>query len=778
VSTFTTPHWSAPKNGVVNQSRGIQSGQINQLLGTHAASIIYQGNRVVLPQVLLSDTSNVWTTPLDATDVDQPFTMSGTVIGRIQFPILPVGNGADLLVSLCADSSGVPGAVITQTRIPASWIYELAAVAGVSGPSSEDPTLVYTGNTLAAPQHQIWGYGGEVILPYNYPANNFVGASANPSTNFYGGYIIGIGGVSNGLALNGVFTIPYDANGDLLPSVPQVSFPTTNDGSSATCVVIDAVTGLPVVVNSGGGVTFNGPPISNVYTASLDTSNGTLSGWSAQTALPVAIQNHNMAAGPNGYVYSVGGAINSLASLTNTVNYAQVQNGQVGAWTAAVPLPLAVQLPYVIVCNNFLVVMGGATTTNFTTSTTDVWYAPISSVDGSIGNWVAGPPLFTAAFNQNGNPFANDYGIITVNAASTIPFTASGPSVEWSQDTAGGGGFLPGYYDYGNGQVLEYALSPGGNEYATLSFTLMPHLSVPLPTTGLSNGTTYHVLIQQQGGDAANYLVTLIGEEAYGNTGPTALTSPHDTYQWTAQASHYGVPIEVYDATVPGGNKTPWHTWEDGGARVMTLVYTTAPDQRFLGVCDATTTQVGLNSNQGFENGLTPWQVFNGTVVQSSTEAYTGAYSAQVTPNGTSSQVFLQSEMLSCLPGQSITVSGWFWFTSAVTTNASLSVNWYTSVTAGSTLISTSSNSVSVPANTWTFLTNTFTAPSTPSLAYQFTINPVLGGTPSAANVWYTDDVVAYYTTVNKQEFSVAAVEWNGDWPEPLLIPLGLNELA
>jgi hypothetical protein len=226
----------------------------------------------------------------------------------------------------------------------------------------------------------------------------------------------------------------------------------------------------------------------------------------------------------------------------------------------------------------------------------------------------------------------------------------------------------------------------------------------------------------------------------------------------------------VFDQTVTGPIT---HTWEDGGARISTLAYATTPDQRLLGLAEATRIEVQTNQNSGFESGTSPWGInpSNGTLVQSSTQAKEGSYSAQITPFGTAASMFIQSELISCLPGQAVTVNGWMWFTNAVTSNASMSVFWYTLL---GVFISSSSNLVSVGAASWTQLTNTFTAPAT---AYFYSINPTLSGTPAATQIFYVDQVYAT-TLVTEQVSSVVQVPYPGAWPSGHWPPEGLVELG
>jgi Carbohydrate binding domain len=777
-----TPTWAGAQSGLIgNAGATAASAQINQLLGSHTAGIIYPGTAVVSPFTNYVSPLT-WNGPLLGQDIDQPFTMSGTAISRVQIPVLPTGNGADLLVSLCADNAGVPGTMIVQTRVPASWINQLSAVAGVDAASTPGhPFVQYTGNALAVAPFIAFLGGNESVTPYPYPSTVGTGVAANASTTWYssggGGSIYQIGGVSGGAALANVFAIPYDATAALGPSVPQPAFPTTNDGSSASCVVSDASTGQPIIVNTGGGVTDFGPAVATVYTSSIDSS-GNLSSWSGQTALPYNVQSHTMCSF-NGYVYSIGGK-NSGGTLAS-VSYAQVSNGQITAWNAGPPLPQATQLAYTAVSNGLLFVIGG-TTSALTPFFANVWYAAINA-NGTLGPWQAGPPLPNPTINTidlNSNPLGYPWGIIAnqcslsagTAGASALPVTASGPGSAWSSMAVGSAPY-PGYSDLGNGTLYAGALA--SSTALSYSVSLAPYISVPLPASGLTNGGTYHLLLQQQGGSVAGYLTTCAGADALGTSGPTVLASAADAYAWSAGGpAHLGVPITVWtNPAAPTPGQLPLHTWEDSGARITTNVQATTPDQRLLGVLEATCMNLPLNANTGFETGTAPWTVSGGSFAQSTAQSLPGAlHSCRITPNGSSAQVFIQCENLPCLPGQSVTVSAYLWFTSAVTNQASVSVNWYT---AAGAYISTSSNNVSVPASTWTVLSNTFTAPSTPSLAYQFAVDPTLGGTPAAAQVFYVAGATGYATYTGAQQSSVAEVGYAAGTTFP---PVSLTKLA
>lgn len=757
--TTTSPVWNAAQAGLIgNAGATAGSAQVNQFLGTHASNEIYQGNVVLSPSDTgVNASTGPWAAPLASEDVDQPFAMSGTAIGRVQIPVTPVGSGADLLVSLCADNgSGQPGTMITQTRVPANWIYQLSAVAATATGVVDSPIPVLTGSPLAVAQYRLVAPSLVEQLPYPVPA--VTGIAAASSTAWYDPYVIQVGGVNAGAALSSVFTIPYGPSGAFGKSIPQINFPEPNDGSSSTIVAADSQNGNPVVVNCGGGTSFGGAPVANVYTANLTAATGALSAWSAQTALPYAVQNHTMAT-YNGYVYVIGGRLNGSTGYTN-VTYAQIVNGQIASWSSATPLPQARCLSPTAVSNGFLVVTAGEDA-GITTDYTTTWYAYINA-NGSLGPWITGPSLPLGDVNLNGNAFGNDQGIYA-GGANNFQFLAvgpNGPSNQWIW-SAGTLGKYPGYHDDGNGNVCAGVLF--NTENTVFNFYEYGYVSVPLPATGLTSGATYHILMQQQGGDLNDYLILPVNY----TLPKSGLTSPRNGYAWTAipdnGANPQGIPLSVYDNTVPYQGAMPWHTWEDQGARISTIVCATTPDQRPLGLCEATRMGLALNQNQGFESGLTPWTWTGGTAVQSTARSYSGLHCAQITPNGVSASCTFASEIMPCLPGQAVTATGWFYFTSSVTSNFSLSVTWYTAVTGG-TAISTTTTLISASASMWIEQINNLTAVGG---AYGWQMAAVLSGTPAASQVWYVDNAYGTYTYSGQQQSSVTQVNYQGTYPAP-----------
>jgi hypothetical protein len=754
---MATPVWQGGQAGLLGTAAAIApSAQVNQLLGAHANQLLYQGNSILLPN---GSGGPAWGTQLSTLDFDQPFTMSGTNIGRVAIPVLAVGNGADLLVSLCSDNgSGQPGTMIVQTRIPVSWITSFASVAGVQSPASVVPPVELTNNPLALAQFNRFHMNAFHTTNWPYPTSGGGGPSTSPCSTCFSNYFIQMGGSSGSTYFNNVFTIEFDTAGHLEQAIPQPPLPVATDGSAAAVVATDTQGNNTVVFM--GGSTATGVITTNVFTASI-SSTGTLSAWTTQTSLPVTNQFFGAAAYGQ-YVYMVGGSNPGLSS----VYYNTVSNGQLGSWVQTTSLPFAQGFSYCVAVNGFLYVFGGFISSTLNTS----YYAPINA-NGSLGAWITGPttlPVSTDLGNGNAVPSLGNYGVLGNGGGSLLLLssTSAGPDNAWYGTNFNSGGLYYAVDQVSDGEWIYYGIFY--TTYSYMNVTLAPTISVPLPATGLTNGSTYHILMQQVGGDASDYLRLNIDHSTFpGN--PIGLTSARGAYTWSNSSGNTEVPLQIFDQTVTG---QAWHTWEDSGVRISTFAFATTPDQRLLGLAEATRLNLQRNANSGFQSGISPWTPTGGTAVQSSTQYFEGGSSAQITPSGSAANVYIESELMACLPGQSITVSGWMWFTSAVTTNASMSINWYT---LSKVYASTSSHLVSVAATAWTNLANTF---SVPSGAYFYTIVPTLSGTPAASNIFYVDQ--AYSTDpVTAQVSSVVEVTYNGDYANgETYPPTGVVELA
>ena len=562
-----TPNWSAARNGLPADTNAVdKSAQINQFLGTHGVTEIYAGSEIITPNGGRG-TGALWDLHLDTNEFDQPFTMSGTVLGRIALPVLPVGNGADLQVSLCADSAGVPGTVLNTVRIPANWISSLAISAGAAGPSSS-LTLFKTGNPLATSVFNTYDYSFVAFQPTINPSADSSGPPGNPSVVYAGNYIFIAGGSgAGGAALVFTWTQPWQGT-KFGTATPQPSLP--------VATIAPGVAFTPDFVVVAGGL-ISGVATTNVYVASWNANTGQVGSWSAQAALPTAMYN--------GGTCSSGETVYVQIGNLRTVYYATVANGQITSWNTAPPLPIPLNIPLMNVIQGFLVVAGGQTTGGVYSNA--CYYAPINA-DGSIGGWQSGPTMPAAVAGWLGNPVtAMDSGLVQIyptngNRASFLPFTTHGPGA-WQYVGSGSASGPNPSAIFSNGDGT-FALS-GGMNSANYAYSIVypqPLISIPLPTTGLTNGTKYHILLHQQGGDLNNYL------RMVPDTGTLPLdlqTRPSTGGSWTTYTAGLQMPIQFYDQTVSG---QLLHTWEDSGKRITTFVQATTPDARLLGICEAT----------------------------------------------------------------------------------------------------------------------------------------------------------------------------------------------
>jgi hypothetical protein len=770
MATTPTPSWMSNRNGLTSDpSATMQAADLNQYLGTHAATVVYAGSPILTPN---GTGGYPWFFVLGNSDISQPFTLSGTTVGRVSLPLLPVGSGADLLVSLCADSSGVPGTVLRQTRIPASWIYQQSAVSGIAQGSYSSPIIDYTGNPLAiGPNNWMWSANiTQTNWPYPYTTS-----TAAPSATFYSNYMIQSGGVVSSAPIDNVFTIPYSVSGTsgiLSQAIPQASYPTKFDGSGKMCVLLDSVTGGPVVVIAGGSTTFLGTPNTTVYTSSINTVTGALSAWSTQQALPGNLQNQ-ATCGYNGFVYLCGGVTSPSGTSINQVLYAQVANGQITQWNTTTPLPIGLSLGYAIATNGFLFAIGGVNAASAAVSS--VFYAAINA-NGSIGPWLTGPSLPAVQNNLNETAFANG-NMIIINPDSPVIYglgvTQSGPASEWSQGQ-GNGTVFNGALDNGDGSVSLFGLQ--FSDYNFNNAYLTPRISVPLPTSGLTNGTTYHVLIQQQGGDLNNYLRMHIDFGTFpGN--PIGLSSSRGAFTWSNSFGNGSVPLEIYDKSTPGGYPGfPLHTWEDSGNRVTTILTTGTPDAAVIGLLESTM-QPGepLNQTWNFNNGLGQWGPVGGTIASSTAHVYQQlSASALLTPSGSASTSYLSTEAIPITLGHNYT-GAVIVFSPTGYSACVCSVNWYTSA---NVLISTTSGtSTSVAANTWTRLFVSLPSTSIPSNAAFARLSGRETGTPPATALLYFA-TGALTDNLGAADPSVTQITYGNSWPNPVGPPTSIVQLA
>lgn len=248
---------------------------------------------------------------------------------------------------------------------------------------------------------------------------------------------------------------------------------TTGNWNTSTHKLPNPIETLGAVVNSGflyvvGGYTqgtmlSNGTFRNTVDYVQLSTTDGSLiSDFALTTAqLPLPLARDLCAVAYKGYLYAVGGVESAsgtgLGTTTKAVRRGNIvlSTGDVNGWVSQTSaLQEAVQLNGVAVVTvgttGYLYVIGGSTYPDISNApsaiTNHVWYAPISSVDGSLGTFtrttdlpiklyktcptVVNGTIYMSGGETNANPSA----VNTVYYAT--PNGTTGAIDSWAQSSA------------------------------------------------------------------------------------------------------------------------------------------------------------------------------------------------------------------------------------------------------------------------------------------------------------------------------------------------------
>lgn len=749
------PPYSAARSGPLGDPGAVDaSAGVNQLLAAHPSIEVYTGSEILTP-------SGTGGTPLSlnlgSNDWTQPFTMSGTAIGRVVVPVAPVGNGADLVVSLFTDSSGSPGTLIASTRIAAKALLALVATATLAAGSAQ-PLETATSNALTA--------GPGQLVTYAAPAVSVQGGGASAGVVTSGNNILLVGGadVSNNPVTN-VFGIAFTGGTTLAAPVPQPSLPqaVSNPGVAAT---------PDTLVVAGGVVAGVGaPPTASVFTASLNPQSGVVGAWSTQTSLPQALSYVAVAAsGEN--IYVIGG-LNNAGNPVNTVYWATVQNGQITAWQNGPTFPTKANFISAAVVNGFLVAADNTAGVNV------IRYAPIAA-DGSLGSWQTGPTVpylsndIITAVPDVGLAMLDYHAPPLVNYTETLTIGPNGPAAAVQVQPNGipsGTGIASMTCVFPTGSGTWQLFSLYSTKYFTQALTLVPSVSVALPASGLTNGSTYHVVLSQQGGDAADYLLAGTDQSVFpGN--PTAKSRARSGGSgWTAAAAGTAIPIQLWDRSTTGNQVL--HTWVDNGAQHGTLVYATTPDRRLLGVIDQTA-QPGpvLNATPTFTGGTAPWTATGGAIGTSSAHVHGSLpLSGTLTPTGSAATSQIESEQQPVFQGHSHTATAWV-YSQAGYASVVVNINWYNSV--GTLLSTTTGATTSVPAATWTQITTSGPVPASATAA---TVVVAETGTPPGSAVLFVS-AATLQDASGPMLPSVAQIQYASNWPGAIWPPTGVAQLV
>lgn len=149
-----------------------------------------------------------------------------------------------------------------------------------------------------------------------------------------------------------------------------------------------------------------------------------------------------------------------------------------------------------------------------------------------------------------------------------------------------------------------------------------------------------------------------------------------------------------------------------------------------------TTSKNMLSSDGTFESGVSNWFATACTFTSSTAQSHTGFKSGLITTIGGSSQAYVRSGQAYAQPNQQYFAGMWVYC--SVSRNVTLTFDWF-DITQANYIQTTSLTTVGVNANTWTYISGNFTAPSTPGIA-SFSAGPTLGSTPAAGILLYIDD--------------------------------------
>ena len=166
-----------------------------------------------------------------------------------------------------------------------------------------------------------------------------------------------------------------------------------------------AIAGQQCVNNSTvivciGGQDANGGPRDEVYLATLSSS-GNISGWTLEANQYPRVINGQSCVLSGGYVYCVGGSIDSSPDDTNASYFAPFSaSGGVGTWGTTTGFPIAADSQSCVAAYSYIYCVGGYNETDGqaadAVTSSSVWYAPLSS--SGIGTWVKTNPYPTDFF--------------------------------------------------------------------------------------------------------------------------------------------------------------------------------------------------------------------------------------------------------------------------------------------------------------------------------------------------------------------------------------------
>jgi IPT/TIG domain-containing protein len=200
-----------------------------------------------------------------------------------------------------------------------------------------------------------------------------------------------------------VLTFTVVSNATFSPSTiswtATTALPVGLSGHSAAFAVVGGATSSSNLVYVTGGADSTYAPRSGVYHATIQ-ANGQLGAWTSTLALPVALAFHaSVVATPfnsrvkgAGFIYVLGGATDASGASTSTVYRGVLDStGAVTGWASLTStLPAPLHSLAAVIFRGDLYIAGGATTSNAPVAS--VYRARIDST-GALGVWQTEPAL-------------------------------------------------------------------------------------------------------------------------------------------------------------------------------------------------------------------------------------------------------------------------------------------------------------------------------------------------------------------------------------------------
>ena len=244
----------------------------------------------------------------------------------------------------------------------------------------------------------------------------------------YNGFVYAIGGMDGFSNVGDVFVAPLNANGSVGAWTSTTALPSARRIPTSV-----AYNGFLYVIAGDS----NTARESAVLVAPINTD-GTLGSWTATTALPTGLAGPTSVA-YNGFLYVLGGN-NTSFSVSTEVLFAPIHaDGSIGNWNTSSPLPTGCDLHASVAYNGYIYAMGGEINSGDVLA--DVVVAPLNA-NGSVGTWTSTTPLTSGRVGlvsaaYNGFIYAiGGYGTDYLDEVLVAPFNADGSVGTWTSTSA------------------------------------------------------------------------------------------------------------------------------------------------------------------------------------------------------------------------------------------------------------------------------------------------------------------------------------------------------